>query len=79
MTMHQWLDAAAAKLAETLGDDRALYELSAADQRALLELARLAAHESGARTNAPLVTFLAGVARGRHPERSLPDLLDELG
>ena len=77
--MHEWLREAATKLASASGDDPTLYELTAADQRGLLELARIAAHESGARTNAPLVTFLAGVARGRHPERSLADLLDELG
>ena len=77
--MHEWLDDAAARLAAATGDERAVYELTAEEQRALLELARVAAHDSGSRVNAPLVTFLAGVARGRHPERPLPDLLSELG
>jgi hypothetical protein len=39
--------------------------LSSRDAEALLELARIAAHESGERTNAPLVCFLVGLAVGR--------------
>ena len=77
--MHDWLEDKATKLAAATGDDRAVFELTADEQRALLELARVAAHESGARINAPLVTFLAGVACGRHPDRPLADLLSELG
>ncbi len=42
---------------------------------ALLELARIAAHESGERTNAPLVCYLVGLARGRYG-RALDDLVD---
>ena len=77
--MNEWLDDTATKLAAATGDDVTVFELTAEEQRALLELARVAAHESGARVNAPLATFLAGVARGRHPERSLAELLDEFG
>jgi hypothetical protein len=73
--MNEWLEEAAARLAEAVGDDPATYALSAEEQRLLLELARVAAHESGARTNAPLLTYLAGVARGRHPERPLAELV----
>jgi hypothetical protein len=40
-------------------------ELSTADVRTLLDLARVAAHDSGERTNAPLVCYLLGVAVGR--------------
>jgi hypothetical protein len=40
-------------------------ELSAADVRTLLDLARVAAHDSGERTNAPLLCYLLGVAVGR--------------
>jgi hypothetical protein len=36
--------------------------LDGEDERTLLELARIAAHESGERTNAPLLCFLAGRA-----------------
>ena len=37
-------------------------ELSAGAERTLLDLARTAAHESGARTNAPLLCYLVGRA-----------------
>ena len=77
--MNEWLEQAAARLAETVGDDPETYALSADEQRQLLDLARIAAHESGARTNAPLLTYLAGLARGRHPERPLGDLVPEPG
>jgi hypothetical protein len=40
-------------------------ELSAADQRTLLDVARVAAHSSGERTNAPLVCYLLGLAAAR--------------
>ena len=40
-------------------------ELSPEDARTLLDLAAHAAHESGARTNAPLLCYLVGLARGR--------------
>jgi hypothetical protein len=53
-----WLQAARDKVAPGL-------ELSAVDTRTLLDLARVAAHESGERTNAPLLCYLLGVAVGR--------------
>jgi Domain of unknown function (DUF6457) len=40
-------------------------ELSAAHTRTLLDLARVAARDSGERTNAPLLCYLLGVAVGR--------------
>lgn len=60
--MRRWLDDAAQRLAEAGGrpvDDFALDETEIAS---LLDLAGVAAHESGDRTNAPLVTFLVGLA-----------------
>lgn len=69
--MHEWLERAAARL--DVGD------LTAEDQHALLDLARVAAHASGDRRNAPLVTYLVGMARARHPERSVAELTAELG
>jgi hypothetical protein len=48
-------------------------ELSAADARALLEIARIAAHESGNRVNAPLLCYLVGRAQG---DRPLDDILE---
>jgi Domain of unknown function (DUF6457) len=47
-------------------------ELSDDDVRGLLEIARVAAHESGDRTNAPLLCYLIGRAQG---SRSLDELL----
>jgi hypothetical protein len=37
----------------------------ATDVDELLELARIAAHESGERINAPLLCYLVGLAQGR--------------
>ncbi len=74
--MHEWLERARADLAARVGDDPAAYGLTPADVDALLELARAAAHGSGERQNAPLATYLVGLAHGRHPERSLGELAD---
>ena len=40
-------------------------EIGEEQARELLDLARLAAHESGERVNAPLLTYLAGIAVGK--------------
>ena len=48
-------------------------ELSEAEQETLLDLARIAAHESGDRTNAPLLCYLVGRAQG---DRSLDELAE---
>ena len=73
--MDGWLEEARAKLADAVGDDALAYDLSRAEMDELLELARVAAHESGERTNAPLLCYLVGLARGRH-DRELADLVD---
>jgi hypothetical protein len=73
--MSDWLEQARTDLAGAVGDLPAAYELSSEDVRALLELARVAAHDSGERTNAPLTTYLLGLARGRHPEQGVADLV----
>ena len=75
--MHEWLDSARARLAQAVGDDPAAYELDERDVADILELARVAAHESGERTNAPLLSYLVGLARGRHPNRELSGLVDD--
>ena len=62
--MHAWLRAVADRLGATTGARRAELELSPAEIEALLDLAGTAAHESGARTNAPLTCYLVGLARG---------------
>jgi hypothetical protein len=73
----EWLEAAGARLVVAVGDDPGAYALTDAEQVDLLDLARVAAHDSGERTNAPLLAYLVGVARGRHPERTVADLVDE--
>ena len=60
--MDGWLDEARVKLAAAVGDDPSGYDLSRAQMDELLELARVAAHESGERTNAPLLCYLVGLA-----------------
>jgi Domain of unknown function (DUF6457) len=61
-----WLEEARAKLAAGVGDDPSSYDLTRVEVEELLELARIAAHESGERTNAPLLCYLVGLAHGRH-------------
>ncbi|HEY6054747.1 MAG TPA: DUF6457 domain-containing protein [Gaiellaceae bacterium] len=60
--MHDWLDAAADAIAAAAGVPREQLELSADEISQLLDLAGLAAHESGARTNAPLLSYIVGRA-----------------
>jgi hypothetical protein len=63
--MDGWLEEARAKLAAAVGEDPSAYDLSQAEIDELLELARIAAHESGERVNAPLLCYLVGLAHGR--------------
>ncbi len=64
--MHEWLVEASRRLAAEVGDAPGDYALTQADVDDILELARVAAHESGERINAPLLSYLVGLARGRH-------------
>jgi Domain of unknown function (DUF6457) len=66
--MDAWLTEAADRLARVTGVPRGDLELDDATVTRLLELARSAAHESGARTNAPLLCYLAGICVGRGAE-----------
>ena len=63
--MDDWLTSARDRLADAAGAPRDELALSQAEIDELLELARVAAHESGERINAPLLCYLAGLARGR--------------
>lgn len=62
--MDPWLQSARDAIARESGVPAAELELSAADVRTLLDLARVAAHDSGERTNAPLLCYLLGLAVG---------------
>ncbi len=73
--MHEWLRESADRLAREAGSRPADFELTEAEIDALLDLARIAAHESGERTNAPLLCYLVGLARARSglPVEALAD------
>jgi hypothetical protein len=71
--MDTWLTQAREALAAEAGTDPATLELTDAEVDTLLDLARIAAHESGERTNAPLLCYLVGRARG---SRTLDQLAD---
>jgi Domain of unknown function (DUF6457) len=70
--VHEWLARQADALCEQAGVPRVRLDLPPGDIEPLLDVAAHAAHESGARTNAPLLCYLLGVARGGARE------LDEL-
>ena len=65
--MNEWLQART----DALGVDA----LTPEEIAQLLDLAAHAAHESGARTNAPLLCYLAGRAQG---DRTLDELVEIL-
>ena len=59
-----WMTAARDALAADAGLERHELDLSDAEVKELLDLARIAAHGSGDRTNAPLLCYLVGRAQG---------------
>jgi Domain of unknown function (DUF6457) len=61
--VNDWLATRADALAEATGIDRAALDLTPEEIDTLLDLAAAAAHESGARTTAPLFCYLLGRAR----------------
>jgi Domain of unknown function (DUF6457) len=63
--MNEWIATRAAALGAP--------ELSDAEQETILDLARIAAHESGDRTNAPLLCYLLGRAQG---DKSLDEIAE---
>ena len=63
--MDEWLREACDRLAEGAGQSPESLDLSQGEIDELLELARIAAHDSGERINAPLLCYLVGLARGR--------------
>jgi hypothetical protein len=62
--MDAWLADARDALATAAGVPRERLQLGDDDVATLLDLARIAAHESGERTNAPLLCYLVGRAQG---------------
>jgi hypothetical protein len=70
-----WLRQARDRLAEAAGEDPASLDLSQEEIDELLELARVAAHESGERINAPLLCYLVGLVHARRGGE-LADLVD---
>jgi hypothetical protein len=60
--MDNWLTAARDAAADAAGIERASLDLPVADEATILDLARIAAHNSGQRTNAPLLCYLVGQA-----------------
>jgi len=71
--MDQWLSDARDALAQASGVPAERLELDDEAVRELLELARVAAHDSGERTNAPLLCYLVGRAQNG---ASLDELAD---
>jgi hypothetical protein len=69
--VNAWLSDVRDALARASGVEPAELELSDEDVATLLDLARIAAHDSGERTNAPLLCYLVGRAQG---ERTLDEL-----
>jgi hypothetical protein len=63
--MDPWLRSARDALASASGIPAAELDLSGSETRTLLDLARVAAHDSGERTNAPLLCYLVGLATAR--------------
>jgi len=63
--MDDWLAAACETLARETGLSPAEFEIDPATAATLLDLAGIAAHESGTRSNAPLFCYLVGVAARR--------------
>jgi hypothetical protein len=62
--MDAWLSQRRDSIAQAAGLETEQLEISDGDAATLLDLARIAAHESGERTNAPLLCYLVGRAEG---------------
>jgi len=71
--MDAWLTEARDRLAGAAGVPPGELELSDDEVRELLDLARIAAHDSGERTNAPLLCYLVGRAQGSADLETLAD------
>jgi hypothetical protein len=71
--MDSWLTQVRDSLANAAGVAPEELELDEEQERTLLDLARIAAHESGERTNAPLLCYLVGRAQRQVDLQTLAD------
>ena len=62
--MDDWMRSRADALAATTGIERGALELADDEIDTILDIAAVAAHDSGARTNAPLLCYLVGLVHG---------------
>jgi hypothetical protein len=74
--MDEWLNNARDRLAEESQVQASELELTDAATKTLLELAALAAHESGDRRNAPLLCYLVGRADRGSDLQMLSDAIE---
>ena len=72
--MDAWLSDARDAIAAAAGVPPTELQVSDEDAATLLDLARIAAHDSGERTNAPLLCYLVG--RAQHHGIGLDSLAD---
>jgi hypothetical protein len=73
--MYDWLETAAERLAVGVGDDPDAYRFDGREIDRILDLAGVAAHDGGHKTNAPLLCYLVGLAQARHPELDLRQVI----
>ena len=76
--MDAWLADARDALAAAAGVPSERLDLSDDDVAVLLDLARIAAHDSGERTNAPLLCYLVGRAQGDRPLEQLAEAVQRM-
>ncbi len=74
--MNDWLRETNDALAALAGTDAA--GLTDDEARALLDLARVASHTSGDRTNAPLLCYLIGRLAERSPSVTIESMRQEI-
>jgi Domain of unknown function (DUF6457) len=77
--MDAWLTQARDAVADAAGKERSELEIDDDAAATLLDLARIAAHDSGERTNAPLLCYLIGRAEGAASLEQLGDAIRGLG
>jgi hypothetical protein len=77
--MDAWLTQARDAVAGAAGKQSSELEIDDDAAATLLDLARIAAHHSGQRTNAPLLCYLIGRAEGAVSLEQLADAVRGLG